>query len=438
MLMRKHYFLVALAFTPALSGLFGQVKRVSVPIGDTLSKALAKGLIAGENARPFHIRVEVSEPENPQSPYQGAVEEWWVSSDQWRREVSTKDGMRQTIVVDQGDKSEKDEGDYFPVWMRNFVTALFDPVPNAKEWEAGGIMIEQMIMPGAKSDPCARTQAKIGTPPQESTVYYNVCFDSEGMLKFVGSPGYSMEFHEYQGFGQQKIARKLVDNPESGTTLEGKVAILEDMPTRARSGDLFVPSPPNDDRFRAVQVGAVTMGKLTAANPPVVWPTVRSGNLRGKVAIYISVDTKGQVREAWPINADNGVDDSLREQVRKWTTKPAVDATGKPVQVDGPISFAFETRLENPLPELSDEEIRRLATKSVEPAWPKSVHSGEVIEAEISVNEEGKLTGTAFHSKAPADAIMVVMNTMKQWTFQPLIRDGKPQYFHGTVKFIVR
>jgi hypothetical protein len=57
-------------------------------MGDALNKALAKGSLTGAGAKPFHIRVNVSEPENPDSPYQGTIEEWWFSPDQWRRHAA--------------------------------------------------------------------------------------------------------------------------------------------------------------------------------------------------------------------------------------------------------------------------------------------------------------------------------------------------------------
>jgi len=108
------------------------------------------------------------------------------------------------------------------------------------------------------------------------------------------------------------------------------------------------------------------------------------------------------------------------------------------VQVEGPLSFAFETRLESPIPELTDEEIRELAIKIVEPVWPaNSVKPGDVIEVDVSVNEQGQLTGTGY-SKVPIAVQGVVMNAIRQWTFRPLIRNGKPEYFHGFVKFVVR
>jgi hypothetical protein len=439
--MKNFRILTALLLGVACSIASGQIKRTSVPLGDALSKALAKGLITGENARPFHIRIEITEPENPQSPYQGAFEEWWISPDQWRREATMRDGMRQTIVVAGGKKTEKDEGDYFPVWLRNFVKAAFDPVPAPELWTGHGMMIDQMFMPnGAKSDACARTQGKIGSTDRDSTVYFNVCFDEEGTLKFVGSPGYGMEFHDYRNFGKKKIARTLVDDPESGTRLVGKVTVLEDESKASGAADSFAPLAADEDRFRDEQVNAVTMEKLTASDPPIVWPTVHSGNLKGKVAIYVSADTEGHVREVWPINADNGVDDSAREQVRKWTIKPATDKDGKRVQVDGPLSFYFETRIDNPLPELGDAEVRELATKIVEPVWPpNSVSQGEIIEAQVSVNEQGKVTGTAFpNAHVPTAVGFAISDALRQWAFKPLIRNGAPQYFHGNLKFVVK
>jgi hypothetical protein len=89
---------------------------------------------------------------------------------------------------------------------------------------------------------------------------------------------------------------------------------------------------------------------------------------------------------------------------------------------------------------LSDAEIRQLATKIVEPEWPvNSVEPGQVVEAEVSVNEQGKLTGLAFSkTKASISAIGAVNDAVSQWNFRPLIRNGKLEYFHGVVKFIVR
>jgi hypothetical protein len=154
--------------------------------------------------------------------------------------------------------------------------------------------------------------------------------------------------------------------------------------------------------------------------------------------MYISVDRDGRVREAWPLNSDNaGLEDPARDQVKQWRLKSASDQTGQRVQVDGGLGFSFETQIGDPLPELTDSEVRALATRVVEPAWPAgSAKHGDVIEAEVSVNEEGKLSGVGF-SKVPSALVGPINVALSEWTFHPLIRNGKPQYFHGAVKFVV-
>lgn len=422
---------------------FGQIQRSSVPIGDAVGKALKKSLLTGENARPFHVRVVVSEPENPQSPYQGTIEEWWQSADQWRLEVTAKGGVKQTIVIAGGKNTERDEGDYFPLWLRSFVQVLFDPVPDAAAWKSAGMTIDQITMPnGAKSDACARAQWKIGSGDRATDVFANVCFDGEGRLKFVGSPRYSMEFHNYSKFGKKEVAREFVDNPEPGTKLVGKVVQLDDL--KATAGDLFSPLSTTDDRFRSIAVSPAQLEKLTAGTMPVSWPPVSSGNTRGRLAMYISVDSDGQVREAWPLNSDNaGLEDPARDQVRKWKIPALHDKDGKPLQIDGGLGFSFETTIGNPVPVLTDAEARELAIRIVDPEFPLgALKRGVEYRIRVAVNENGKFTGGAAGDteipgteKMPGAGVFPVMQALSQWQFKPLMHDGKPSYFFAELVF---
>jgi len=68
------------------------------PLGDVMDKALAKGSLLGDGARPFHIYVSVSEPGNPASPYQGTIEEWWASL----RNGAASDGERRNAADHRG------------------------------------------------------------------------------------------------------------------------------------------------------------------------------------------------------------------------------------------------------------------------------------------------------------------------------------------------
>ncbi|MEO7028837.1 MAG: hypothetical protein ABI147_05485 [Acidobacteriaceae bacterium] len=414
-----------------------QVTRTSVPLGKALDKALDKSLLTGKDARPFHIRIAVAQPDKPDSAYQATIEEWWASPQQWRREVSAKRGLKQTIVFANGNKTERDEGEYFPLWLRTFVTATFDPVPNATAWTALNLQIVQLTMPnGAKSDACARIESKIGVGDNTTDAFSNVCFDNEGRLKFVGSPRYSMEFNDYRGFGKKQVARHLADNADSGARLLGSVVQLDDLSKETVGPDFFSPLPANDSRFESVAVGSAQMLTLSASAPPVSWPPVHSGNVHGQLSMYVSVDRTGQVREVRPLNSDNaGLGSPTREQLLGWKLKPAVDKSGAAVQVDGGLSFTFDTKISDPLPELSDTEVRALA-KITEPQWPRSLKAGEIVEVDISVNQQGKLAGYGMTHVPPA-AQGAVMNAIAAWSFHPLVRNGVPQYFHGVVRFIV-
>ncbi|GGA69909.1 hypothetical protein GCM10011507_21830 [Edaphobacter acidisoli] len=435
----KNLALAGILLLIASPSAYTQIKRTSIPMGDEVTKALNKTLLTGSDARPFHMRIVVSEPDNPQSPYQGTIEEWWMSPDQWRREVTDKEGLKQTIVVAEGKKTEKDEGDYFPLWLREFVIAAFEPIPDAAGWTASGIQLEQITLPnGNKSDACARAQSKIGTGDRATDAFSNICFDGKGMLKFYGSPRYAMEFHDYRGFGKKQFPMQFVNDPEPGTRLVGAVTTLEDESKIKNVADLFTPLGADDNRFESVAVSSAAMEQLSAGNPEITWPPVQSGNVHGRLAMYVSVDRDGVVREAWPLNSDNaGLDDPARDQVRHWKFKSAVDKSGNRVQVDGGLGFSFETKIGNPLPELSDAEVRSLAINLVEPKWPSSgLQSGEVIEVRVSVDEQGKLAGIGF-TKVPIAAQGAVLNVWHEWKFRPLIQDGKPQYFHGVLRFVI-
>jgi hypothetical protein len=421
-----------------------QIKRTSVPIGDAVDTALKQTLLTGEDGRSFHLKVLVSEPENKQSPYQGTIEEWWNSPEKWRREVVVKGGMRQTIVFVDGKKTEKDEGDYFPLWMRDFEMAVVEPLPDLAPWKATGMTIDQVTMPnGARSDACARAQSKLGTGDRATDAFSVLCFDPGGRLKSFVTPRFSMEFNDYRKFGDKQVARHLVDSPEPGTTLVGEVEIDDGRKTITDS--LFTPLASADDRFRTIPLSSAQLERITANALPVAWPPVSSGNLRGRLAMYISVDSTGQVREAWPLNSDNaGLEDPARDQVRQWKIKPLVDSAGSPVQVDGGLGFSFETAIGNPVPVLTDEEARKLATHVVEPEFPPNLlQKGARYRIRIAVNEEGKFTGGASGdtdvtetTRMPGDGIFPVMLALQQWHFTPLVRDGKPQYFFAELIFL--
>jgi hypothetical protein len=353
--------------------------------------------------------------------------------------------MRQTVVMAGGKKSEKDEGEYFPLWLRMFLNAVNEPIPNAAEWSTSHFTIDQITMPdGRKSDACARAQGKLGIGERATDAFTVVCFDGDGRLKSYVSPGYDMEFADFRGFEKKQIARVLSNDPEPGTHLVGKVEVLEEL--KGATDTLFAPLATNHERFRTARVGSEQMERMIAGNPPIEWPKVHSGNTKGKLAVYIATDADGNVREAWPLNSDNaGLEDPVRAQVMKWTLKPAVDHDGNKLQVEGGIGFAFETTVADPIAVLTDEEARQLAISTVDPKFAPGAARGTRYRVRIAVNEQGKVTGGAAGDtelpgtvKPAGNDLFAIMMATREWHFRPLIRNGNPQYFFAELVFLVK
>ena len=57
------------------------------------------------------------------------MEIWWASPTQWKREVHSPD-FHQIAVMNGSQQWQKNEGEYFPEWLREIAVALIEPVPS--------------------------------------------------------------------------------------------------------------------------------------------------------------------------------------------------------------------------------------------------------------------------------------------------------------------
>lgn len=260
-----------------------------------------------------------------------------MSNEKWRRTIRSPH-LVQTLIVNGDKVFEKDEGDYYPWWLTDLVTAVFDPLPMLEQLKQ---INTQIMKPSGNenSSSCSRLQSKEG--------YLVFCFRSaRGLLGSVVTPGYDAEFKDYQTFKGKQVARRIETYPEPGTKIEAKIIEL----TEAESADdgLFAIQQPTDpeQRLASVRVSEETARKLLLNAPDIVWPTVGKNPTSGKLAIYVSADKAGHVREVWPEGSDNSdLEDFARDQVRKWQFKPAA-ANGVPVQMESVLTFTFKTKLE--------------------------------------------------------------------------------------------
>ena len=136
---------------------------------------------------PFHLKAHITNTGTAKPEYSADVEEYWVSPEKWRRTVQSA-GFSQTLIVNGGKVSEKLTGDYYPFWLHDMVTALFDPLPMVDQLKA---MQGQLEIPedSAKSNSCVNMQFKVGIAPAQNNL--GLCFLFWRQGRTASGGGYS-------------------------------------------------------------------------------------------------------------------------------------------------------------------------------------------------------------------------------------------------------
>ena len=178
----------------------------------------------------YHKRTATPKPE-----YSAEVEEYWVSPDKWRRTVQSA-GFSQTLIVNGDKVSEKLIGDYYPFWLHDLVTALFDPLPMADQLKADA---------GTTGDPGRFRQikllrehaSKVGIAPAQNTLGMAFCFGGKGgLLQAVVTPGYKAQFDDYLPFKKKMVARTIQAEFAPGLVIDGKgYRTCQSSPARMKS-----------------------------------------------------------------------------------------------------------------------------------------------------------------------------------------------------------
>jgi hypothetical protein len=430
----KHFLIATVGCALVSASFAGDTKTVQ--LAEVAQHAVEQSKLTLLGSTPFHLKATIVETTNPKSDYKAAIEMSWISPDKWRRTI-TSPGFSQTLVLNGEKISERDEGDYFPWWLNDLVTAIFDPLQMLD-----GLKNVNSSMPkpsgSEHSNSCARLQAKVGTPPAENSAFLVFCFEgSHGLLESVVTPGYDAEFKDYREFKKKRVARRFVVDPEPGTTIEARVTELSELVAPDESLFIVKQQTPSTERIERMRVSEDTIRGSSSYVPDVLWPPVRSGKTSGVLSMYISIDRSGRVREAWPLNSDNaGLEDPAREQVMKWQFKPA-KMNDVPVQTETVLTLAFNTKIGDPIPILSDEEARKLATNVVEPVFPPGTAKGTEVKVQIGVNLDGTVNGIANSYHAPTPLFMAASSAVRQWHFRPYLRSGKPDIFGADIVFHV-
>jgi hypothetical protein len=408
-----------------------------VSIAQAADHAVQQSKLTLSGGAPFHLKAHIANAGALKPEYSADVEEYWVAPEKWRRTVQSA-GFSQ-ILIANGDKvSEKLTGDYYPFWLRDMVTALFDPLPMADQLK---LMQGQMQIPedSAKSNSCLSMQFRVGIAPAQNSLSSAFCFGGKGgLLQAVVTPGYKAQFDDYQPFKKKMVARTIKAEFAPDLVITAKVTELAALPSPDENLFTMDAATPATEQMKTIQVTEDSARALTVNTPAIVWPPVREGRTDGVMSVYVSVDRSGHVREVWPLASNNPeLKETTREQLLHWQYKPYNN--GGPSQMEAVLTFAFTTRIENPIAVLSDAEARKLATRVVEAAVPPGkARKGTKFALRISVDEAGKLQAVQNQNKVAPALYTAGAAALKQWRFRPYMNNGKPDRFYADITFHVR
>jgi hypothetical protein len=131
----------------------------TVLLADLGDHAMQQSQITLPGGKPFHLKVTIAEKDSRVSDYQATVEEYWVSPTKWRRTITSRD-FSQTLVTDGESVFEEDKGDYYPVWLNHFATAIFDPLPMLEQLRQASVPRNAILppaRPAVQTCPCGWT-----------------------------------------------------------------------------------------------------------------------------------------------------------------------------------------------------------------------------------------------------------------------------------------
>jgi len=304
-----------------------------------VKKALERGTLDQSGTKPFHLRaiLEPTFERDKESGRTGDVEIWWVSPTQWKREVRSPE-FHQIEIVDGVHDWQKNEGDYFPEWLREVAVELVKPVPPLDQ-VLDQIKTAEARRIGPMTNLTWTTVS--GTADVHNILRSSVALqDSTGLLLYAGGFGWNGEFKDYKSFHARMIARTVnVGSPQ----VTAKVTTLEDLgnipvgffDTTAKGGD---PQP-----LQTVLLDETSLRKNLLPTAPLSWPPLQNGPLEGNVTTQIVIDREGKVREIGTVISENsGVNDTGRQAVAVMRFKPFL-INGLPVQAMSQVTIPFKT-----------------------------------------------------------------------------------------------
>jgi hypothetical protein len=327
----------------------------SVSAASVIEKSLRQSsLIYGK--KPFHLVMAISPGKNATDDMQGSVEVFWVSSTRYKA-VIVSPTFAQTRIVVGPLVEEKDNGDFYPRWLENFVQSLFLPisqVDDLKKQEEPRGSAGMLFTANGQSFRFSRCVNKSDRPGgiTEETSIASVCIDG-GNPFITGTADFTriMSFKDFKPFGKQWIARQWIDDIPQNIFVQGAITTLEPLSRKDMSAIKISQPTSLAAQIHTAFVSRAETETLLQDPPAFDWPAENTEALEGYMIVYVRTDRTGHVRESYWDSSDNyklqnaGVELALKTQF-----KPLI-RDGVAVQMEGPFVLHFKTHRDPDAPD---------------------------------------------------------------------------------------
>lgn len=432
----------------------GKDKTVSLP--DLTSRSVHLSKLTQTGSKPFHLIAILSELGIKDSEHNAEIEEYWISPEKWRRTIKSS-GFSQTLIVN-GDKIwDQNDNHYYPFWLRDAVTAIFEIIPESFKppsmeirpgpdiSRAGAMISREDVEAGltisnvVSATQCSSWTDRTGTPPAENSVLNTICFGDGRLLTGIATPYFNAAFQEYRGFKERQVARKILVYLEPGTRVEVRITKLDELQHADESLFSISASTPENQRAGSVLIRETEARSLLVNPAKIEWAPVRGGRTTGVLSMMIYVDKQGNVRETVPVSSDNPmIQDQARKAITQWRFKP-LQRDGAAVQTEALVTFSFQTTLADAFPILSNAEARKLAASKPDPKFTRtSFAKGTEFTVRASVDERGHLIGVQNIYNVNTGLFNAAQMALNLWIFNPYKINGKPQRFDADIRFRVQ
>lgn len=305
----------------------------------------ANGL-AGTGLTPWHLKIDTLylSWESPK-PLSGAVEQWTVAPDQWRRTFTGPPGMNfSEWSVSRFEKYQSKPGhDPFDAIADNikFARPVIDPLAMAanihpdyrlemKGGDFGGVMLS-----------CVSVVNPHQYAPNENTdeFFPTYCFDPDSHLRIIMSGKTTTQFDDIQVFQGRAVAHDVKVRIDGKLDTEMKVSLLEPLadanPDHVKPGKEAVPQP------YAIEPGLPRPESVyeVAAGLPI-----QPGGMpyRGTFNVPIVIRKDGTVKILSGANIQSqDLKDALESAIAKWKFKPYL-IDGQPIEVQYNVAYVID------------------------------------------------------------------------------------------------